>query len=180
MYYFPIMSLAPIYFDRNRGFAMGVILAGSGVGGLVIAPVLQILLEKYGIQWSLRILAIWNLAIGLPVSSVIKHRPGFGFHTHVPGQTRARQSSSRINMGLLRRGTFWYQVCPFHFGCLKGTERNPVLGCLSSSSRERHTNVLHDFVCNLHAGIFQTGRQFAARHKQWSQQRFSCSYGAPG
>ncbi|KAF9498832.1 monocarboxylate transporter [Pleurotus eryngii] len=99
MYYFPIMSIAPVYFDRHRGFAMGVILAGSGVGGLVIAPVLQVLLDKYGVQWALRILGIWNLVIGLPVSCVVKHRPGFG--------TRGR---TRLNLRLVTSSTFIYQA----------------------------------------------------------------------
>ncbi|KAF9498835.1 hypothetical protein BDN71DRAFT_1493794 [Pleurotus eryngii] len=35
MYYFPIISIALVYFDRHRGFAVGVIVAGSGVGGLI-------------------------------------------------------------------------------------------------------------------------------------------------
>ncbi|KAJ3861372.1 MFS general substrate transporter [Lentinula novae-zelandiae] len=74
MYYFPLMTLAPIYFDRRRGFAMGTILAGSGVGGLVMALVLQFLLDHYGIQWALRILGVWNLAVAVPVSMVVRHR----------------------------------------------------------------------------------------------------------
>ncbi|KAG5645866.1 hypothetical protein DXG03_005208 [Asterophora parasitica] len=99
MYYFPIMSITPIYFDRHRGFAMGVILAGSGIGGMVIAPTLQFLLTKYGAPWGLRILGIWNLATGIPVACVIRHRAGFG--------SRGR---TRINMGLVKRGTFLYQA----------------------------------------------------------------------
>ncbi|KAL0950252.1 hypothetical protein HGRIS_010236 [Hohenbuehelia grisea] len=99
MYYFPIMSITPIYFDRHRGFAMGLILAGSGVGGLVIAPVLETLLSKYGIGWALRALGIWNFAIGLPVSMVLRHRPGFG--------ARGR---TRLNLRLVKNGTFIYQA----------------------------------------------------------------------
>ncbi|KAF8079387.1 MFS general substrate transporter [Lyophyllum atratum] len=99
MYYFPIMSITPIYFDKHRGFAMGVILAGSGVGGLVIAPVLQILLDKYGVHWALRILGAWNMLIGIPVACVVRHRAGFG--------SRGR---TRMNMGLVKRGTFLYQA----------------------------------------------------------------------
>lgn len=41
MFYFPIMSITPVYFDRHRGFAMGAILAGSGVGGIVMGKYLQ-------------------------------------------------------------------------------------------------------------------------------------------
>ncbi|KAG9218640.1 hypothetical protein CCMSSC00406_0001246 [Pleurotus cornucopiae] len=57
---------------------VGVIAAGSGVGGLVIAPVLQLLLDRYGIRWALRVLGIWNFVAGIPVSWVVKHRPGLG------------------------------------------------------------------------------------------------------
>ncbi|KAG5637794.1 hypothetical protein H0H81_003186 [Sphagnurus paluster] len=99
MYYFPIMSITPIYFDKHRGFAMGLILAGSGIGGMVIAPVLNLLINKYGVHWALRILGIWNLAVGIPIACVIRHRPGFG--------TRGR---TRMNIGLVKRGTFLYQA----------------------------------------------------------------------
>ncbi|KAF9465457.1 major facilitator superfamily domain-containing protein [Collybia nuda] len=99
MYYFPIMSITPLYFDKHRGFAMGVILAGSGIGGLVLAPVLQVLLDKYGIHWALRIIGLWNLLIGIPVASVVKHRPGFNIG-----------SRTRMNMSLVKRGTFLYQA----------------------------------------------------------------------
>ncbi|KAJ3980778.1 major facilitator superfamily domain-containing protein, partial [Lentinula detonsa] len=105
MYYFPLMSLAPTYFDR-RGFAMRIILAGSGVGGLVMALVLQFLLDHHGIQWALRILGIWNLAVAIPVSLVVRHRPEYSGSPGPMGSNRARTT---INQMLLKRGTFWYQ-----------------------------------------------------------------------
>ncbi|KAH7911622.1 major facilitator superfamily domain-containing protein [Hygrophoropsis aurantiaca] len=98
MYYFPIMALTPLYFDAHRGFAMGLILAGSGSGGLVLAPVLNTLISRYGVGWALRILGLWNLAIGIPVALVLKKRPGFG----------ARRGT-RLGMGLAKRGTFVWQ-----------------------------------------------------------------------
>ncbi|KIK62282.1 hypothetical protein GYMLUDRAFT_165254 [Collybiopsis luxurians FD-317 M1] len=104
MYYFPLLSIAPMYFDRHRGFAMGFILAGSGIGGLVMALVLQFLMDHYGIQWSLRILGIWNLAVAIPVSLVVRQRPGYG-----PGQAGSTRARSTVNRALLKRGTFWYQ-----------------------------------------------------------------------
>lgn len=94
------MSLAPPYFDRHRGFAMGLILAGSGAGGLVMAPVLNHLVDKYGVGWALRILGMWNLVVGIPVACVVKQRDGPGF-----GARR-----TRLNMALVKRGTFLYQV----------------------------------------------------------------------
>ncbi|KAF7362833.1 putative transporter ESBP6 [Mycena venus] len=100
LYYFPIMSIAPTYFDRHRGFAMGCILSGAGVGGLVMAPVLQVLLDRYGVRTALRILAGWNFAVGVPVACVIRRRADLN---------RAEGASTRLNMGLVKRGTFLYQ-----------------------------------------------------------------------
>jgi MFS family permease len=105
MYYFPIMSLTPVYFDRHRGFAMGFVLSGAGFGGLVFAPVLRHLLDHVGIHWALRILGIWNLVVGLPVASVVRQRPGFG--------ARAPSRSARVNMKLVTKGTFLWQVLCF-------------------------------------------------------------------
>ncbi|KAJ7697446.1 major facilitator superfamily domain-containing protein [Mycena rosella] len=102
LYYFPIMSIAPTYFDRHRGFAMGCILSGAGVGGLVLAPVLQVLLDRYGVRTALRILAGWNFAVGIPVACVIRRRSGF---EQTPDAAR-----TRINMALVKRGTFLYQA----------------------------------------------------------------------
>ncbi|KAJ7020173.1 MFS general substrate transporter [Mycena alexandri] len=102
LYYFPIMSIAPTYFDRHRGFAMGCILSGAGIGGLVMAPVLQVLLDRYGVRTALRILAGWNFAVGVPVSCVIRRRVRF--------DRAANGASTRINMSLVKRGTFLYQA----------------------------------------------------------------------
>lgn len=78
---------------------MGFILSGTGIGGLVLAPVLHYLLDHLGVQWALRILGIWNLAVGLPVACVVRQRPGFG--------ARSSNQNTRINMALVTRGTFF-------------------------------------------------------------------------
>lgn len=36
----PLMTVAPTWFDKHRGLAMGFISAGTGIGGLVWAPVI--------------------------------------------------------------------------------------------------------------------------------------------
>ncbi|TDL26423.1 MFS general substrate transporter [Rickenella mellea] len=100
--YFPIMALAPRYFDRHRGFAMGLILSGSGVGGLVIAPTLHYLIVRYGVRWCLRILGLWTLVISIPVACVVRQPPAF----NVGG----RAAGTRVNISLLKRGTFLAQT----------------------------------------------------------------------
>lgn len=80
---------------------MGIVLAGSGVGGVVLAPVIHTLLNKYGIKWTLKILGIWNFLVGIPVASVLKRKTGTGV---------MEQGNTRVNMGLVKSGTFIYQV----------------------------------------------------------------------
>jgi len=54
-----------------------------------------------GVQWALRILGIWILVVGLPVGCVVWQRPGFG--------ARAANRSTRVNMALVKKGTFVLQ-----------------------------------------------------------------------
>ena len=65
---FPILSAAPEYFNKRRGSAMGFILSGAGIGGLVFAPVIRVLLTSIGPRWTLRALCFTNLIISLPIA----------------------------------------------------------------------------------------------------------------
>lgn len=65
--YFPILSSAPEYFNTHRGSAMGIILSGAGIGGLVFSPVIRALLEGVGPRWTLRALALIVLVISTPI-----------------------------------------------------------------------------------------------------------------
>ncbi|KAF7305619.1 Monocarboxylate transporter [Mycena chlorophos] len=69
-----------------------------GVGGLIMAPVIQLLLDKYGVRRTLQILAGWNVAVGIPVAAVVKRRRAFD-----PNSDAGRV---RLNMALVKRGTF--------------------------------------------------------------------------
>lgn len=68
MIYFPILNVAPEYFDVHRGTAMGFILSGTGVGGLVFSPSFQALLHRVGPRWTLRFISFSNLAVSLPIA----------------------------------------------------------------------------------------------------------------
>lgn len=66
--YFPILSAAPEYFNTNRGSAMGFILSGAGIGGLVLSPSIRALLTALGPRWTLRFMAFLNLVVSLPIA----------------------------------------------------------------------------------------------------------------
>ncbi|KAI0088058.1 monocarboxylate transporter [Irpex rosettiformis] len=102
LFYFPILSLTPMYFDRHRGFAVGLVLSGAGVGGLVLSPIIHSLITHLNIQWTLRILGLWNFAVGIPISFVVKRKPG----RPIPSGT----GSTRLNASVAKRGTFIWQA----------------------------------------------------------------------
>ncbi|KAF7369838.1 Monocarboxylate transporter [Mycena sanguinolenta] len=137
LYYFPIMTIAPTYFDRHRGFAMGCILSGAGIGGLVMAPVLQVL---FGQVWP------W----------VIRRRPGF--------DGTGNGASTRINMALVKRGTFLYQalgaflqaagnVIPLYYMTSYSTAVNSVarigMGVLADGVGRQNTMICSAFLAAL-------------------------------
>ncbi len=65
--YFPVIAVAPEYFDAHRGSAMGFILSASGIGGLIYAPAARVMLANLGAAWTLRIFGLVNVAISIPV-----------------------------------------------------------------------------------------------------------------
>jgi MFS family permease len=67
-------SLATQYFVRRRGLAGGIVYAGSGVGGAVLAVGLSRLARAVGLAWAIRIYGLLALAVLVPASWLLKHR----------------------------------------------------------------------------------------------------------
>lgn len=55
MAYVPTMSVAPTWFDRRRGLAMGIVISGSACGGMIWPPVLRAITSRIGFRNALRI-----------------------------------------------------------------------------------------------------------------------------
>jgi MFS family permease len=53
--YMPAVTVTPTWFSARRGLAMGIVLSGTGIGGVVWAPILHALVTKTGWRNSLRI-----------------------------------------------------------------------------------------------------------------------------
>ncbi|KXN64955.1 MFS general substrate transporter [Conidiobolus coronatus NRRL 28638] len=62
----PTVSIVPQWLNKYRGIGVGVCAAGSGVGGLVLAPLLQAIIDSLGWRWALRI----NGIIGTVILSI--------------------------------------------------------------------------------------------------------------
>lgn len=54
--YMTTVTVAPTWYTSRRGLAMGIILSGTGVGGLVWAPVIQAMNTHLGFRTGLRII----------------------------------------------------------------------------------------------------------------------------
>ncbi|KAJ7601179.1 major facilitator superfamily domain-containing protein [Mycena floridula] len=72
--YGPCISYLPEWFVHRRGFANGVIFAGTAVGGLVLPLILPPLINAYGIPKTLRILTISMTVILIPSLPFVKGR----------------------------------------------------------------------------------------------------------
>jgi len=48
--YFPVITLTPLHFDAHHGLVLGIVLSGTGFGGLANAPLIRALSlqRKYG------------------------------------------------------------------------------------------------------------------------------------
>lgn len=72
--YIPATAVVPQWFSKKMGLAMGISVAGGGIGGFIINPLAAYLLENLGWQWSYRISGFIAGAVGLCAAMVIKAR----------------------------------------------------------------------------------------------------------
>lgn len=62
------------WFRRRRGRAMALMTIGNGMGGLMV-PVLAVLISNFGWRVALMVAAVYILAIGFPLTTLIGDRP---------------------------------------------------------------------------------------------------------
>ena len=62
--YAPSMAVSPAWFGRNRGLAIGIISAGTGIGGLVWAPAITASIQEMGFRNTLRLTSALETTLG--------------------------------------------------------------------------------------------------------------------
>lgn len=70
----PAVATVGQWFDRRRGLAIGVAVAGTGVGSLVLAPLSSALIDAYGWRTAMRVVAAIGFAALLGAGSVLRPR----------------------------------------------------------------------------------------------------------
>lgn len=78
--YLPAVSCPAHWFERYRSIAIGVVVCGSGFGGLVLGPLTQYLITAVGVEWTLRIqgmLCLFGIGgSGMMLKPRVKRIPG--------------------------------------------------------------------------------------------------------
>ncbi|KAK4514594.1 Guanine nucleotide exchange factor for Cdc42p [Mucor velutinosus] len=73
--YIVSMSISPQWFVKRRGFAMGIMVSGSGIGGLIMPFVMTTLNESLGGAWCYRVLGIITCVVSLISTLLLKEKP---------------------------------------------------------------------------------------------------------
>ena len=109
----PVMSTIPRWFAKRRGLAIGVTVAGFGLGGMISPPLAQWLISSYGWQQAYVILGLITLIIIIPMAQFMKHSPQrIGLKPYGENETTDKQSSASAAEGLsftqaIKTGRFW-------------------------------------------------------------------------
>ncbi|KAF9150698.1 hypothetical protein BG015_007487 [Linnemannia schmuckeri] len=61
--YFSAIAAPTHWFEKKRGLPMGIAASGSGLGGFFLAPLTQVLIDRYEVRWTLRSLGVYSLVI---------------------------------------------------------------------------------------------------------------------
>lgn len=99
------------WFDRRRGLAIAVVLAGSGTGSIILPTIAQHVISTHG--WRVSYLALAALALlGFPLTALLmRNRPGVNVvEVSSPG-------TSKVSAVLMTR-TFWLIAVPVMLGAL--------------------------------------------------------------
>ncbi|KAG0284662.1 hypothetical protein BGZ96_010981 [Linnemannia gamsii] len=65
-------AIPPLWYDKNRGLAMGICFCGAGVGGLGLGFAIPALINSVDIYWTLRIFAIFHFVCTAFAAAVMR------------------------------------------------------------------------------------------------------------
>lgn len=94
--YCPCILYLDGWFARRKGFAYGVMWAGTGLGGLLLPLLIESMLRRLGFEWTMR---VWgaSLAVGLlPLISFVKPRVEPRNVRHETGR-EAEEGAAQVN-----------------------------------------------------------------------------------
>ena len=90
--------LVSAWFDKQRGRALAVVMAGSGFGSMVFPPLAQWLITHYGWRTAYAVLGAVILAIGVPLALLFLYEPAAASPSPTP--TAAPIADATHNSGV--------------------------------------------------------------------------------
>lgn len=76
MFFIPFQTLIAHWFDRRRGVALGILGSGFSLGGLVVLPVMQLVIDNFGWEASFVVSGIVTTALFVPLGLfLVKNSP---------------------------------------------------------------------------------------------------------
>jgi hypothetical protein len=117
--FFSSISVTAQYFEKRRGLANGIAVAGSGIGGLAISPLTRYLIAQVGIRWCQRIMGFAVLgfmsavfAFIRPRVQVVKKGPVFDMSIiRVPGFLYLMATAFIVTFGKHPTFSFYFVIC---------------------------------------------------------------------
>ncbi|HVT91731.1 MAG TPA: MFS transporter [Bryobacteraceae bacterium] len=89
------------WFDKRRGFALALVVAGVGTGSMVLPPLAQAVIDATGWRTAYLVLGTLVLIFGLPLTAVwVRERPGH------KAEARAGGEGASVSQAL-RAPVFW-------------------------------------------------------------------------
>lgn len=99
IFYYPIISFINEFWVERRGMVYGILCASSGVSGVVMPYAIEALLNKYGYQTTLRIIAVGLAVLTAPLLPFLKGR--------LPVMMTESGQSARTSWICLTKPLFW-------------------------------------------------------------------------
>ena len=108
----PVQGAVARRFDQHKGLALGLVLAGSGIGTLVVAPTAAHLIDAIGWRGTLRVFAVVLVVLTLVAALLIRDAPEPVPTDSAPALWRDRRF--RLIYGAIFFGAFGY-IVPFAY-----------------------------------------------------------------
>ena len=122
----PVLTLVSQWFEKRRGLATGISVAGLGLGGTIILPLSAHLISLLGWQWTYHVLGMMICVVLVPLIALIVRNSPHAIGTLPDGGQGTAQDArsvplSQISIGAqgwtlskaLRTPAFWLLVVAF-------------------------------------------------------------------
>lgn len=99
--YMVAVTIAPTWFGARRGLALGVITAGTGIGGLVWAPALKACIDSLGYRNALRIAGGVSFVLNMTAGGAIMWEPGTEARLQLEQSTQTSRAKGIFQVPLI-------------------------------------------------------------------------------